>query len=96
MKITEEKLKSVKIFIEPCLIQIKAENEKKNDKKNNNNKLNNYDTFRVIGNENDNKGKIIEDKRGITKTLQENESMENGVNFINKDEENSNGLGIKL
>ena len=96
MKITEEKLKSVKIFIEPCLIQIKAENEKKNDKKNNNNKLNNYDTFRVIGNENDNKGKIIEDKRGITKTLQENESMENGVNFINKDEENINGLGIKL
>jgi paraquat-inducible protein B len=100
MKITEEKLKSVKIFIEPCLIQMKSEIEKNenknNNNSNNNNDLNNYDTFRNLGIENNTKSKLIEDKRGITKTLQENESMENGVNFINKDDENINGLGIKL
>ena len=96
MKITEQKLKSVNIFIEPCLIQIKSEIEKKENNNSNNNNNNNYDTFRNLEIENNTKSKLIEDKRGITKTLQENESMENGMNFINKDEENSNGLGIKL
>ena len=102
MKITEEKLKSIKIFIEPCLIQMKSEIEKNENKNNNNsnnnnnNDLNNYDTFGNLGIENNTKSKLIEDKRGITKTLQESESMENGINFINKEEENSNGLGIKL
>ena len=78
MKIMEDKLKSTKIFIEPCLIQMKTEME-------NNNKTNtNNIPVPIILSDNQSeshknrniKNKKLENNKEITKTLQENESDE--------------------
>ena len=99
MKIMEEKLQTTKIFIEPCLIQYKIEMEKLNE-------TNKKDSTIIIDKKNEtfnqiplikNHHKETNDNRGITKTLQDNESLDNLSNFIvQKEDENSIGLGLKL
>ena len=99
MKIMEEKLQSTKIFIEPCLIQYKIEMEKLNE-------TNKKESTIIIDKKNEtfnqiplikNHHKETNDNRGITKTLQDNESLDNLSNFIvQKEDENSIGLGLKL
>ena len=98
-QLMEEKLQSTKIFIEPCLIQYKIEMEKLNE-------TNKKESTIIIDKKNEtfnqiplikNHHKETNDNRGITKTLQDNESLDNLSNFIvQKEDENSIGLGLKL
>ena len=95
MKIMEDKLKTTKIFIEPCLIQMKAEMEN-NKTINSIIPLKEEFNFQVEKKSNNDEQKIIEDNRGITKTIQDNESEEGNLNIKIKEDDNINSLDINF
>ena len=74
MKIMENKLKSTKIFIEPCLIQIKSEMEKNNNNNSSNIPIMLFDKKSESHNDRNNGNKNIEKNKVIAKALQKNES----------------------
>ena len=103
MKIFEEKLKTTKLFIEPCLSQIREDLLKKENK--NNNKENNIKFDKIlaiakenINNNNDNIKKIIENEVYCSKIFNQSQrNIDNDkmiispkINKNNKQKNNNN------